>query len=728
LAAIEWGVTKQYMADTGVYGGGAANPGDMHMPIGKWDPGTGLAWVTRAIVWAPISFAGMTSINFGRLYFFQHTASGWHANGSGAQLMRFRRRTVDWSETSGGTSSAVDELWGGNGASIVVDYTQNDGIPDQYVDADVPDGYLTYVDITGAVNAWFNGAPNYGIKLEAVNESSYLGAFELYSRHYPGYQPYIYIDYNTNTPPNAPVNLSPTGSTIVHTGTSFTASGARSDPDAGDYISAYQVLTYRDDGATLILDTGAVYPGGAPTTFAHTLNVGGWGANAYYRWIARTADSSGVWGPYSAQQRVKLNTLPNVPVITGLPTNDLTPTFSGSASDPDAGDGMTQVQLEVRRQSDNALMWSSGDLAATGSSWSKTYAGSALSWSTGYKVRARIKDTNGAYSAWSDETWWVTYQPAGPTLSPRNPGVKTNDTTPDLTITYTENFTDHELYVYSNVGGTTQVFSSLPTAYTATTSMIVTVSPALTNGVTYYWKARVLIQSTGEWSQWAGFVTGQSGNLSAQFYINALPTSPTSLVVRNDINTLPIIRPSDGVYIVTTLTPLLTFVFNDPDQGPYGDAPANGDIEVYNNETGALHWSAANQASLNDGELTYAGTALVNETTYKFRVRFKDDSGSYGAWSNYVLFKPTQPSTLGSVTPVGTITAPAFECTWAHGSPSAKEQATYRVRVKRDSDGVDVYDTGTVNSSTESHSVPGGYLVNGTNYTITVDAVDTDGV
>lgn len=720
------------MADTGTYGGGAANPGDSHIPIGKWDPGTGLTWQTRALLYAPVSFSGMSSITAARLYLYTHTADGWHANGSGSKPFVCKRKTADWSETSGGVSSAIDELWGGDGSAYVTGNYVDDGTGDTNLNTDAADGTLQYIDITEIVQAWFAGSANYGVmvSVSAGGDNSAVNAFEAYSRHVSGKKPYIWVDYSTNTAPAAPTNLSPTGSTTVHTGTSFTASGTRSDPDSGDYITAYQIIVYKDDGTTLVQDSGTVTTTGTPTTFSRSMSVGGNGANLFYKWKARTRDKGNVWGPYSALQRVKLNTIPNTPVINTVPTNDLTPTLSGSGSDPDSanGDGMTTVAFEVRRQSDDVLMWDSGNLADTGTTWSQTYAGTALAWSTGYKVRARIQDGNGAFSSYTAYKTWTTSQPVGPTLTPSDPGVKTNDTTPDITIGYTENFTDHELYIYSNVGGTVEVFSDLPVAYTATASKVVTVSPALTNGVTYYMKARVFIQSNSQWSQWAGFVTGQSGDLSAQLYINALPTAPTGLVARNNIDTLPVVRASDGVYIVTTTTPLLTFVFNDPDQLAYGDSASNGDIEVYNNGTGALHWSVSNTTDVNDGGLTYAGTALVNETTYKFRVRFKDNSGSYGAWSDYVLFKPTQSSTLGSVLPSGTVTSPSFTCTWSHGSPGGKTQGSFRVRVTRDSDSVDVFDTGMVTSSAETYDVPGGYLVNGTAYTLTVDAVDTDGV
>lgn len=814
-----WNVTKQYIADTGTFGGGAANPGDLHIPLGKWDPGTGLAWVTRAVLYAPINFSGMTGITSAFLKLRTHTASGWHANGSGTNSITIRRRTATWSETSGGASSSVDELWGGDGRSIVVDSTAFDGDDDQSFSSDTADNTLISINITETVRAWFEGATNHGVKIEATAESSSADAFEFYSRHSSGKVPYIEVTYTTNTAPNAPTNLSPTGGETRHTGTSVVCSGTRSDPDSGDYITAYQIILYKDDGTTVVQDSGGVAVSGSPTSFSQTMSIGGNGANKYYKWKARTRDKASVWGPYSALQRVKLNTVPTTPTGLSVETDTLTPTFSGSMSDPDSGDSLTHVQIEVNRTSDNAVMWSSGDQADTGTSFSKVYAGTALAWSTGYKWRVRCKDTNGGYSAWTSFQSWTTAQPAGPTQSPRTTtagvahGGKINDTTPDLTLTNGTSFRNHEIMVYSDVAGTNLVFSHGPEGsdYANTTSKVVTCTTVLTAGATYYWKARVELND-GSMSQWAGFVSGQSGNLSSAFYVNALPTaSPTNSIVALDYPGDALrTRDSDGILVVLDRIPCLEAPFSDPDIGTYGDTPSARSIEIYDNTTGASVHTNENLApadtipmryfpgtvaganttlaaaavegatnlkvtsvtSLAIGDrirvgpegltqevvtLTSVGTSgsggtgcninrplayahsngeafveltpiLANETTYKMRWRFQDNSDTYGAWSNYVVFKVTQASSVSTLTPTGSLGSPAFTSTWSHTSPGSKVQGKFRLTITRDSDSDVVYDTGFVTSSVESHDVPGGLLANSTAYTIAVEALDTDNV
>ena len=145
---------------TAVYtgGGGQFNGGDNHHPVGKWDPGTGLSWNTRALVYAPVSFSGMTAINEARLYFYAHIpGSGWHANGSGTNSFGTRRKTVDWSETSCGTSGGGENNWGGNGSG---DTLVNSGFADDLtsnasLNSDAADETLMFFDITEIVEKWF---------------------------------------------------------------------------------------------------------------------------------------------------------------------------------------------------------------------------------------------------------------------------------------------------------------------------------------------------------------------------------------------------------------------------------------------------------------------------------------------------------------------------------------------------------------------------------------------
>jgi hypothetical protein len=815
MATSTFNISKQYMADSLA---GSANPGDSHIPIGKWAAGTGLNWVGRALLYAPISFSGMAGINEARLYLYQHTAAGYHAKGTGTVSVDTRRKTADWSETSGGTSSSVDENWTGNGETYVNNNYYDDGDPQGSVNNGNGDGTLMYIDVTDIVTAWYNGSNNYGLMLYAIS-SVEAGACEFYSRHESGKVPYIWIDYSTNTAPNAPVNLSPSSSAQVHTGTSITYSVTHSDADFGDVASSAEFALINDNGTT-ILDEWTV-TGINLKTFTHTRSLpAGYAATSYYKWKVRTRDAAGVWGPYSSHQRFRSNTAPNTPTGLAEDSDSLTPNFSGGFSDSDSGDTMTAVQIQVYRSSDGATMWSSADLAASGSSWNKSYAGSALSIGGIYTWRARVKDSFGAYSSWSASRAFTVTAPTGPTLSPRSIaygvayGGKQATTTPTMTITYTSNFINHEVKVFSNASGSALVQNIPATTNYASTGSKTQVLATLTNGTQYWWQARVLLTDGITWTAWStlGGTNFDGSPTLATFYINALPTAPTNLQIMDNPGTTPVTRPSDGVFIATSLVPVFLAKYNDPDLLTYNDVPGNRDIEVVNDTTGAAVMTLTNIATVFTDPVVYrlgttagasttlaalavtgatnikvtsvtgisvgerliigahnspnqevvlvsaVGTAgsggtgitftttplkydhanaeavveitavLALDTMYKVRTRFKDNTGNYGAWSSYVRFKITTPSTLGSVTPSGTVTSPSFTVAWNHTGSAGKAQGKYRVFIKRTSDSEIVYDSGYITSSTESHVVPGGYLRNSTAYTVSVEAVDTDNI
>src|SRR6478735_6561427 len=99
------------------------------------------------------------------------------------------------------------------------------------------------------------------------------------------------------------------------------------------------------------------------------------------------------------------NTAPNAPT-SPTPTGDtvvsgLTPTFSATFSDPDAGDHMANAQVIVYADDGTTVIWDSGSFAAAGASFSKAYAGSALTGNTFYKWKGRTADDDGAWGAYT---------------------------------------------------------------------------------------------------------------------------------------------------------------------------------------------------------------------------------------------------------------------------------------------------------------------------------------
>lgn len=517
---------------------------------------------------------------------------------------------------------------------------------------------------------------------------------------------------SANVAPNAPVSLSPTGNAVVNSGTAPTVSGTRSDPDSGDYITGYQIVVYEDDGTTVIQDTGKVSVSGSPTTFSRALALNG--AHKYVKWKARTWDKQGVAGAYSAQQRFYANAVPSTPGAPTVETDTLTPLIQGSFSD--TGDTLAAAQIEVTlNASPYTSKWASGDVVLSGTAWAVTYAGAALAWSTAYRARYRVKDSHGAYSSWSSWTTFTPLQPAGPsTMSPKTTTPRLTDLTPDLTIGNGTSFRNHEITVITGAApGATMWTLTWGTDYANVTSKVVTYAgTALTNGSTYYWRARIELNdgTITDWSAWQ------------PFRMNGAPTAPSGLT------------PTGGV-VISDLTPDLTATFEDPDLDA-GDTPLNADIEVADNATGTVVWTSSANTGFNaDGVVTYAGPALTYETTYKWRARFRDAAGLVGAYSAWQVFKVSQPPSATLTTPAdaSTVIESTPTLDWAFSSPGGKAQYSYRVEIfdkgpvgANYTDEQPVYDSLTVISSTTSHDVPFGVLVDGHDYRWQVTVADTD--
>lgn len=614
MATKTYNVTKQYMADNKTGGGsGAANPGDLHIPIGRWDAGTGLPWQGRALLYAPVSFSGMTSINSARLYLRAHApSSGWHAKGTTTATLNARRKTADWSETSGGISSAVDEIWGGDGSS----YVNNNIIGDTGDETSIPSmshDTWYYINITDSMTDWFNGSSNYGVMIyNDTNAASDNYAKEFWSRHKSGSVPYMWIDYDTNTAPNAPTGLSPTGSAVVHTGTSVTVRGTRSDPDSGDYITGVTLYMYKDDGVTRV-DSETYYPSGTPTTFSRSMSVPN--GHAYYKWKARTRDRENIWGAYTSLQRFKANSPPNAPTISlaESPTSSvktLTPTLNIIRSDSDSpyGDDMDAYEIDLETSAGSQI-WASGSIPVSAGTTTvqKLYNGPALSWETAYRWRARTRDENSSWGPYASYVTFTTYVAGTPTgLSPTG-NVVTSTLTPTLSASRaTSDYTiaSYNIELYES-NGTTLKWSSG------------TLTSGITNGasIAKVYNGAALSYSTQY--KWRIYVTGNIGGTSNWTSKQSFTTRSADEVEQ----TAPVGAP------ITTLVPTFTGTWSSTlNTRQIILYAANGTTQIWNSGEDA-------QTASTSFSSVYDGTALAWNTTYQWKVRVKRSADN--VWQSY---------------------------------------------------------------------------------------------
>lgn len=562
-----------------------------------------------------------------------------------------------------------------------------------------------------------HGYTNSGSHYHKTSTSGTVQSLSGFSTHAGQTGAYLYYE-QANEAPNAPTSLSPTGNAVVNSGSAPTVSGTRSDPDSGDYITAYEIEAYEDDGTTKVYDSGKISVGGSPTTFSRAISLPG--SHRYFKWKARTWDKEDVAGPFSALQRFYANAVPATPsnpTVSG--TNTLTPTFGGNFSDP--GDTLSQVQIEVGQNfSPYSTIWASGDIAKSGTSWTHQYAGPALAWSTNYRVRYRVKDSNGAYSAWSAWLGFALTQPQGPdAMSPTGVNPRLSSLTPTLTVGHSANFRNDEIQVRTLPdGGGTLLWDKTweGSDYAATGTKDRTYAgTALAYGGVYYWRARVELDPSGtisEWSEWF------------PFRINADPSAPTGMT------------PQGGIALTDT-TPELRMTFADPDTDQ-GDEASLVDVEVRDNSDDSLDWSQTGATPSSGTEhVVDVGTPLVAETTYKWRARFTDTMGRQGPWSSYRLFKVSVAPVASLVSPAdaSTVTESTPTLDWGYSSSGGKAQYSYRIRVydkgptgANFADEVLAYDSDTRIGAETAFDVPFGYLLNDRDYRWEVTVTDTDGL
>ncbi len=680
---------------------------DDHHPVGSLGSN-----VYCSFIYFPISFTGWTGVSSATLNIRAHRAgSGNHvlgASSGNSRTLYVHRMTSDWGEGTnrGENLWSSSESWGWNNRRNAKT-TTGEGTR---VFSGYSDGTWYTVDITEIVQAWYNGSPNYGVilVLAAGSEDDDTNALEFYSRQAgSSYAPNLDITYTTNTAPNAPSGLSPTGDALVNSLTP-TLTGTRSDPDSGDYISAYQILFYADDGTTLLWDSGTITVSGTTTTvFSKVYSGSALTGNTFYKWKARTRDKGSSWGAYSALQRFKVNTPPNTPnvALSESPASDimtLTPTINVTHSDNDPGDTKMYGYRIIVETSGGTSVWDSGDIDTSGAPITtkvQTYAGPALSWASGYRVRARTKDVNGV---------WGTYS-ANLSFSTHKTGVAINmdpntEVVSSLTPTFyaerassADTIDIYNIKVYS-ADGNTLIWDG----GTMTTNIVnkasytkVYAGTALAFGTTYLWQTRLISNGVGGFGDWS-------------------PLVPFTTPADATVPTLTATPATNGR--VTSLTPTLT--------GTRATTFTNYQIEVYpstatSTNLGTPIWDSTNtsQAAATSFNRVYSGTALVWNTSYKWRARV--GSPTLGSWTGLTtlttdaagvpsLTAPTNGQWITTLTPTMTGTAAAGDSITA-----------YRIRLYDAAGTTLIWDSGDIaqtSASTFSKVYNGPALVGGVNY------------
>lgn len=558
----------------------------------------------------------------------------------------------------------------------------------------------------------------------------------------PGNDPVLSVTYNSNTAPNAPTNLSPTGGGFT---TSKVLSATFSDPDSADSLSAYQVqISTANTFTTILYDSGEVVDTGTSIAHTHTAALT---YNTTYYWRARTKDAAGLWGAYSdGTASFKPNTKPNTPSnLTpsgGSIVSSLTPTFSGNSSDPDSGDSLALARIRVYRSSDNRMEWDSGDFASGVASFTKIFGSGGttynnLSLNTSYYWTALVKDSNGASSSTSSSATFTTYASGvgemTPSVTAGNGWVKT--LTPSFNFVTPVNMDQYWIRLYDTNGTLIRTIGPTavsPVATTLASAYVYSGAPALEWGNRYQWTAQ--FRDTNS-------VT-QSESAKEVFWTNAAP-------VANNIS------PANN-QAVTSINPAIEVGFADQDlSNGFADSPTALSIEVSRSSDSVIMYTMSKTASLSSvsnallqgaGVTTTAGAGgvtLTKNIQYRYRSRYTDNSASanaVGSYSEYVYFKPTDgPSaayktTAGYTTGVadsdlttGKINNSLPELSYTFTGAYSKTQKSRRLRIIETSSSNAIrYDSGFVLTSEVTLTVPDSIILNNATYKFEITVTDTD--
>ena len=619
---------------------------DNHHPVGESSGGNRY----RSFVYFPINFSGMTTVTAARLFLRAHRAgSGNHvlgsASGGPTRNLAVCRMTKDWGEGTdrGETLWSSQETWGYNNRAATDSGAWTETGKGMRSFTGYSDGTWYEVDITNIVQAWKSGSANYGVILkinDSTDEQNSSAALEFYARDQgSGYRPYVEVDYTSNTAPNAPTGLSPTGNALINS-LSPTMTGTRSDPDTGDYISAFHVQLHDDSGnansASLIWDSGDVVTTGSPTTFSKVYSGPALSGNSFYRWRAQTRDKGSAWGAWSTLQRFKVNTPPNTPTvnISDVPSYailTLTPTINVTHSDNDPGDQNMYGYHIILETGTGTAVWDSGDVDTTASpavTKTITYSGPALSWRSQYRIRAKTKDSNGVWGNYSANYTFSTMSTSVPdTLSPSG-GTTISGLVPEFfgrRGSSADTVASYQIILYQN-DGVTQIWDSgtLSTGISSGETFVKTYTgTSLSYGTGYKWKVRV---------------TGSIGGTSDYSALQSFSTPADASVPTQSITPVTNGR-------VTSLTP--TF------GGTRNTAFTNYQIELYpstavDGNLGTPIWDSGNlaQASSTSFSKVYnGGTALQWNTSYKWRVRVGAPTlGSYTGLASFTTDASAAPT------------------------------------------------------------------------------------
>lgn len=410
--------------------------------------------------------------------------------------------------------------------------------------------------------------------------------------------------------------------------------------------------------------------------------------------------------PYDQAPNTPSNLSPTGTITT------LTPTFSGSFSDPTSGDYLSQYEIVVNSSTSGGgtTLWDSGNVSASSTernnaAFSRAYGGSALAWGTSYGWRARVANQNGLWSAWSGwQTLTTTQAPNAPSITDPGANAIVTSTTPPFTFTYSSP---------SSVAQASYTYSLAPasggaTFYTSTVTSSVASGTAVTGSV----------------ASGAGLTHGQSYILSISS-TDANTAQGPSASVTFTVSATPVAAPTSPVGGATENSQTPTLAWSYTSSAGYQEASYQ--VQVINSSTSATIWDSGQTTGSVTSVALPGANSIAWNTHCQWRVQVWDSTGIASGWSAYAAFYVVNSPTVNVTSPANssTIATNTPTITWTYTANSGGyAQASVSITL------ADQYGntlaTYTQNGTGTSYTLPAGLLLNTYSYQLTVQATDTN--
>lgn len=425
------------------------------------------------------------------------------------------------------------------------------------------------------------------------------------------------------------------------------------------------------------------------------------------------------------------NVPPDKPTVlspaNGATPTTITPVFEANFADDNEtlpngilADKLSHFSIEVRRISDNHLMWGFDDDSTSDErsdrKFSRTYGGSTLSAGAAYRWRGVVYDQFGVASTVSD---WATFTPGtGSVDKPSAPSGKIETRTPGPFVSVwrqTGGLSTNgvKVKIVNTDTGVTARESSSWIAKTVAPNGTISITWADTGFSQLSWGGNYTVQIQGR--DTAGSASGYSPVRA--FNINDIPQTPTNL------------SPDGGD--AWSSRPTLTCKVTDDDtvatglvvkcytkeatsgtvHGPYSMTLRTGTTNIWDLVTTATHLPVLDSytwwAYSGDGTIWSGGATVEASAALSYVANFV-----YAAGPVVTVTNPTPGQVLTTDTP---------HFTWTTSST----QGVYRVVVRDTATLDELVNTNNVVSAVQFYDMPSGLLHNGGSYEMRVWVTDT---